>query len=94
MWCAVVLHSRLVGLIRDRGMLIAALLGNIVTSFSWFGVNLLGIGLHTYGFMEGAFKWLLLFIASQLLLIPLAFRGRARADAGALSRPLSKTSGG
>jgi ABC-type transport system involved in cytochrome c biogenesis permease subunit len=94
MWCAVVLHSRLAGLIRDRGMLIAALLGNIVTSFSWFGVNLLGIGLHTYGFMEGAFKWLLLFIASQLLLIPLAFRGRARADAGALSRPLSKTSGG
>ena len=80
MWCAVVLHARLAGLIRDRGMLIAGLLGNIVTSFSWFGVNLLGIGLHTYGFMEGAFKWLLLFIAFQLLLIPLAFRGRAMAE--------------
>lgn len=24
------------------------------TSLSWFSVNLLGVGLHTYGFMEGA----------------------------------------
>ena len=72
MWCAVSLHAKLSGLIRDRGILLAALIGNIITSFSWFGVNLLGIGLHTYGFMEGAFKWLLLFIASQLLLITLA----------------------
>jgi ABC-type transport system involved in cytochrome c biogenesis permease subunit len=72
MWCAVILHAKLSGLIRARGILLAAVVGNIITSFSWFGVNLLGIGLHTYGFMEGALKWLLLFIASQLLLITLA----------------------
>jgi hypothetical protein len=46
-----------------------AVFGNIVTSFSWFGVNMLGIGLHSYGFMEEAFKWLLLFIASQVAII-------------------------
>ena len=73
MWCAVVLHARLAGLLRDRGLLIAALVGNIITSFSWFGVNLLGVGLHTYGFMEGAFKWLLIFVAFQLLVIALAY---------------------
>src|SRR6185295_17410858 len=78
MWCAVTLHAKLAGVIRDRGILLAALIGNIITSFSWFGVNLLGIGLHTYGFMEGAFKWLLLFIASQLLLITLACLPRFR----------------
>ena len=78
MWCAVTLHAKLSGLIRDRGILVAALIGNIITSFSWFGVNLLGIGLHTYGFMEGAFKWLLLFIASQLLLITLSCLPRFR----------------
>jgi ABC-type transport system involved in cytochrome c biogenesis permease subunit len=71
LWCAVVLHARLAGVIRDRGMLIAALLGNVITSFSWFGVNLLGIGLHTYGFMEGAFKWLAVFITFQLLIVGL-----------------------
>jgi len=72
MWCAVVLHARLAGLLRDRGMLIAAIIGNIITAFSWFGVNLLGVGLHTYGFMEGAFKWLIVFIAFQALVIALA----------------------
>jgi hypothetical protein len=48
-----------------------AIFGNIVTSFSWFGVNMLGIGLHSYGFMDAAFKWLMLFMGSQLLVIAL-----------------------
>ena len=48
-----------------------AIFGNIVTSFSWFGVNMLGIGLHSYGFMDAAFKWLMLFNASQLPVIVL-----------------------
>ena len=49
-----------------------AVFGNVVTSFSWFGVNMLGIGLHSYGFMDQAFKWLIVFDASQLLVIGLA----------------------
>ncbi|MBA2433584.1 MAG: hypothetical protein H0V54_00600 [Chthoniobacterales bacterium] len=40
--------------------------GNVVTSWSWFGVNMLGIGLHSYGFMDSAFPWLITFGASQL----------------------------
>ena len=48
-----------------------AVFGNIVTSFSWFGVNMLGIGLHSYGFMDAAFKWLMLFVGSQAALIAL-----------------------
>jgi hypothetical protein len=46
-----------------------AIFGNIVTSFSWFGVNMLGIGLHSYGFTDAAFKWLVLFISSQACII-------------------------
>ena len=41
--------------------------GNIVTAWSWFGVNMLGVGLHSYGFMAGAVLWLILFVASQLV---------------------------
>jgi ABC-type transport system involved in cytochrome c biogenesis permease subunit len=69
LWCAVLLHARVGGLLRERGLISGALIGNIVTAFSWFGVNLLGIGLHTYGFMEGAFRWLAIFTATQLLCI-------------------------
>jgi hypothetical protein len=30
---------------------------------------MLGIGLHSYGFMDAAFKWLMLFNATQVCLI-------------------------
>ena len=70
-WNAVILHARWGGLIRERGLMAMAIFGNIVTSFSWFGVNMLGIGLHSYGFMDAAFQWLMIFIASQVLLIVL-----------------------
>ena len=72
-----------------------AVVGNIVTSFSWFGVNMLGIGLHSYGFMDAAFKWLMAFIVSQLCVIGLglvpqhlwaSFRTRAAAPKSAKAR--------
>ena len=66
---AITLHARWGGLVRERGLMALAIFGNIVTSFSWFGVNMLGIGLHSYGFMDAAFYWLMLFIASQVVLI-------------------------
>jgi hypothetical protein len=49
-----------------------AIFGNVVTSWSWFGTNMLGIGLHSYGFTEAAFWWLSAFITLQLALIGLA----------------------
>ncbi|HVM49276.1 MAG TPA: cytochrome c biogenesis protein CcsA [Candidatus Acidoferrum sp.] len=69
LWNAVILHVRWGGIARDRGIMNLAVFGNIVTSFSWFGVNLLGIGLHSYGFTNEGFKWLMLFMASQLVVI-------------------------
>jgi cytochrome c-type biogenesis protein CcsB len=95
LWNALILHLRWGGMIRERGLINCAIFGNIVTSWSWFGVNMLGIGLHSYGFMDSAFYWLLAFVASQLCLIGLgcmplrfwrSFRGR--------TRPSSSESGG
>ena len=53
-WCALILHARWGGMVKQRGIAILAVLGMIVTSWSWFGTNFLGIGLHSYGFMAGA----------------------------------------
>jgi ABC-type transport system involved in cytochrome c biogenesis permease subunit len=72
LWNAVILHARWGGMIRERGLMAMAVFGNIVTSFSWFGVNMLGIGLHSYGFMDKAFPWLVGFDLSQVALIVLA----------------------
>ena len=69
LWCALILHARWSGLIRQRGLMAMAVFGNAVTAFSWFGVNMLGVGLHTYGFMDKAFPWLVAFVIAQGVLI-------------------------
>jgi ABC-type transport system involved in cytochrome c biogenesis permease subunit len=71
-WNAIILHARWGGLVRERGLMNLAILGNIVTAWSWFGTNMLGIGLHAYGFMDAAFTYLMGFFISQLALIALA----------------------
>jgi ABC-type transport system involved in cytochrome c biogenesis permease subunit len=71
LWNALVLHARWGGLVKERGLMNLALVGNIVTSWSWFGVNMLGIGLHSYGSMDKAFWWLVGFVVSQVVLIGL-----------------------
>jgi hypothetical protein len=80
-----------------------AVFGNIVTSFSWFGVNMLGIGLHSYGFMDKAFPWLVGFDVSQLALIALAlsplqywasFKGTAPPAPAATRLPTPSTATG
>jgi ABC-type transport system involved in cytochrome c biogenesis permease subunit len=72
LWCAIILHARWGGFIRQRGLMIMAIFGNVVTSFSWFGVNMLGVGLHSYGFMQKAFPWLVGFMVSQFALMCVA----------------------
>lgn len=67
LWNALVLHARWGGMVKDRGLAVLSVLGNIVVSWSWFGVNELGVGLHSYGFTEGRMAWLTLFVMSQLL---------------------------
>jgi ABC-type transport system involved in cytochrome c biogenesis permease subunit len=71
LWNGIILHARWGGMIRERGLMNLAIFGSIVTSFSWFGVNMLGIGLHSYGFMDAAFKWLMIFVGSQAAIIAL-----------------------
>lgn len=81
-WNAVILHARWGGLIKNHGLFNLAIFGNIVTSWSWFGTNMLGVGLHSYGFMDSAFWWLIAFVVSQLLFIAMGlFQGiRARPE--------------
>jgi hypothetical protein len=63
-----------------------AIFGNIVTSWSWFGTNMLGVGLHSYGFMDQAFVALVVFVASQLILISMAYIPKAYWRSAALLR--------
>jgi len=72
LWNAIILHARWGGYARARGLMAMAIFGNIITSLSWFGVNMLGVGLHSYGFMDKAFWALIAFGATQVFFIGLA----------------------
>ena len=69
---ALILHARWGGMIRERGLVMLALVGNMTTMWSWFGTNQLGIGLHSYGFSSALAAMCRWFWISQLALIGLA----------------------
>jgi len=69
LWNAAVLHARWDRWIGPRGFALFTIGGNIVTAWSWFGTNQLGIGLHSYGFTSGVLLLLGGYVASQLLLL-------------------------
>lgn len=56
LWNAVVLHARWDGMVKERGMAVLATGGAIVTTWSWFVVNQLGVGLHSYGRTDGVLE--------------------------------------
>lgn len=69
LWNAAILHARWAGLIRFQGLAAMAIFGNIVTAWSWFAVNELGVGLHSYGFTEGVITYLTVFWVVHLFCI-------------------------
>ena len=73
LWNAIILHARMAGYVRERGIMVMAIFGNIITALSWFGVNMLGVGLHSYGFMDKAFVALTTFCVSQLVLMIICY---------------------
>ncbi len=52
LWNAISLHARWGGMVKERGFAMIAIFGNIVTLWSWKGVNVLGVGLHAYSGSE------------------------------------------
>jgi hypothetical protein len=86
---ALVLHARWGGMVTGRGLALLAIGGNIVTTWSYFGTNELGVGLHAYGANDSSTAmWLLTFTLLQVAIIALGLmpertgRGRSTAATG------------
>lgn len=52
LWFLFILHARLGGYIKEWGLHIASFASTAVIVFSWWHVNMLGVGLHAYGFSD------------------------------------------
>jgi hypothetical protein len=60
LWCLAVLHMRLAGWIKEIGLHLCTAFGANFCIFSWFHVNVLNVGLHSYGFTQGLEEKLIL----------------------------------
>ena len=67
MWHLMMIHMRLSGMVKAPGFALGMVLNNIIVALAWFGVNLLNVGLHSYGFATGIAINLGLFILFEFL---------------------------
>lgn len=69
LWCSVLYHAKLAGWLGKGGMALGSMVGIIMTMLAWFGINLLGVGLHSYGFTDGVAFAFFAYLAIQGLII-------------------------
>jgi len=76
LWAMLLLHLRVGRLVSSRGFALLSAFSSIVTFLCWFGINLLGVGLHSYGFQGGTAMWLIGFVVvDTLAIVAIARRG-------------------
>lgn len=69
LWQLSVLHAKKDGLLRGYGINIAVIIGGIITAFCWFGVNMLNVGLHSYGFSSSGYAALQKFYLVETVVV-------------------------
>lgn len=79
LWSAILFHARVGRMIGPRLFAAGSVLGLIAVLCAWIGVNLLGVGLHSYGFTSGLARGLFITSAVEILFVlvtvPLARKG-------------------
>ena len=94
LWVAMMYHAKLGGMVRETGMAALSVLGCIVVMLAWLGVNVLGVGLHSYGFTSGAAMGLYYYIGAELLFlfgILVALKVRGGPDSPRARQPVRAT---
>ncbi len=66
LWLVWAVHGRISGQMGNVGVLYAMSFLSVILALSWFGVNLLSVGLHAYGFTDSMAVTLGVFIAAEV----------------------------
>lgn len=69
LWLVWAHHGRMSGYFKPTGFAISLAALNVIVALSWFGVNLLNVGLHSYGFISGLASALFIFCTAQTIII-------------------------
>ena len=63
------LHGRLISTLNLAAFALGMAATNIIVALAWFGVNLLNVGLHSYGFTDNIATNLALFVGGEFTFI-------------------------
>jgi ABC-type transport system involved in cytochrome c biogenesis permease subunit len=69
LWCAIIFHAKIGRLIGPLGVAVGAVVGLVVVMWAWFGVNLLSVGLHSYGFTSGIATCLGIYMVVEVIFL-------------------------
>ena len=69
LWCAIIFHARIAKWIDKIGFAVGCVLLTIVVIWAWFGVNLLSVGLHSYGFTSGVANGLYAYLIGEFVFL-------------------------
>lgn len=70
----VILHARIIGWLKNFGMLAAGVITFSLVIMAWYGVNfVLGAGLHSYGFGAGGVEYMSVFVLLHFLFVGYAY---------------------
>lgn len=77
LWLVWLIHGRIAGQLSEKLVTMGLAFLSVIVGIAWIGVNLLGVGLHSYGFIEGLFWGLGAFALLEIALIgSLAWKGK------------------
>jgi ABC-type transport system involved in cytochrome c biogenesis permease subunit len=69
LWTALLFHAKAAQMIGPLGFAVGAVIGMMVVMWAWFGVNLLSVGLHSYGFTSGIAASLIIYAVVEVIFI-------------------------
>ncbi len=68
-WVAMLLHARVAKIVGPLGVAVGSVVGMLVVMWAWFGVNLLSVGLHSYGFTSGIATSLIVYVICEIIFL-------------------------
>ena len=71
LWLSIILHLRPTGLTNEFGLSLFSAASSLVLLFSWFGVNLMAVGLHSYGWNTGSGLLIVIFTLCEAIFLVL-----------------------
>lgn len=78
LWLVWLLHGKVTRHINEFYFIAGLVALSMIVALSWIGVNLLGVGLHSYGFINGSISSLLILFAAEFAFLTWCLKRKQR----------------